>query len=130
MVAISKRDNRDFNFDWKFAKGEFTSANAPDFDDALWQDIRLPHDWSVEASFTQENATGCTAFLPGGVGWYRKTFAITREARGRVTWIEFDGVYKNCDVWLNGQHLGYHPSATCTCRGRCPINRARSRQWE
>ena len=48
-------------------------------------------------------------YLDGGVGWYRKTFATPPEAKDRRVWIEFDGVYMDSDVWLNGKHLGRHP---------------------
>ena len=48
-------------------------------------------------------------YLNGGIGWYRKTFDTPAEAKGRRTWIEFDGAYMDSDVWLNGQHLGRHP---------------------
>ena len=52
----------DFNLDWKFSKGDIENAEAVDFDDISWEAIRLPHDWSVSESFTQENAGGATAF--------------------------------------------------------------------
>ncbi len=99
----------DFNFGWKFKKGNIKNAQLPDFNDSSWREIRLPHDWSVEASFTQEDAAGATAFLPGGVGWYRKTFFLPEKAAEKLTKIYFDGVYNNAEVWINGQSLGNRP---------------------
>ena len=103
------RVTQDFNFGWKFSRGDSPEATLPAFDDSAWRDIRLPHDWSVEESFTQEETAGATAFLPGGIGWYRKRFTLPQEAQGKVTWIEFDGVYNNAKVWINGHPLGQRP---------------------
>ena len=99
----------DFNFDWKFYWGDVENAHAVDFDDNDWRDIRLPHDWSVEHVFTQENTAGATAFLPGGIGWYRKSFTMPASAKNKVTRVEFDGVYTNAEVWINGEYLGKRP---------------------
>ncbi|MBT4500153.1 MAG: glycoside hydrolase family 2 protein [Gemmatimonadetes bacterium] len=99
----------DFNFGWKFAREDQQGAEAEAFDDTGWRDVRLPHDWSVEESFTQENAGGSTAFLPGGIGWYRKTFSLPATSVDKKTWIEFDGVYSNAGVWINGHFLGKRP---------------------
>ena len=69
----------------------------------------MPHDWSVEHSFTQEKTSGATAYLPGGIGWYRKSFTLPSNSSNKVTWIEFDGVYSNSEVWINGEYLGKRP---------------------
>ncbi len=99
----------DFNFNWKFHKGDITNAQEISFDDSNWQDVRLPHDWSIAESFTQENAAGATAFLPGGIGWYRKTFKMPLSASDKITRINFDGIYNNSEVWINGHSLGKRP---------------------
>ena len=99
----------DFNNHWFFHLGDEPKAEAPDFDDAGWQAATLPHDWSVALPFTTEEAGGCTAFLPGGIGWYRKSFAVPESFKGKVVRIDFDGVYNNADVWINGHHLGQRP---------------------
>ncbi len=99
----------DFNFGWKFIQEDLPGAGKPDFDDAAWQDVRLPHDWSAEHSFTRENAGANNAFLPGGVGWYRKTFTLPKKTSQNATWIEFDGIYNNAEVWINGHYLGNWP---------------------
>ncbi|MBB6428706.1 glycoside hydrolase family 2 TIM barrel-domain containing protein [Algisphaera agarilytica] len=97
------RSDVDFNFDWQFTlEGE----SAPDSD---WREVRLPHDWSVEGQTTQEHGGNATAYLPGGVGHYRKSFVLPASAQGKRFRIEFDGVYSKSDVWVNGQHLGHRP---------------------
>ena len=70
----------------------------------------MPHDWSIEGPFDPHSPAGDGGgYLNGGIGWYRKTFATPPEAKDRRVWIEFDGVYMDSDVWLNGKHLGRHP---------------------
>ena len=82
----------------------------PGFADAGWRDVDLPHDWSIEGP-VEENAPsgGSGAYLPTGIGWYRKSFACPSSDRGRVVVLEFDGVYQNSEVWINGQYLGLRP---------------------
>ena len=99
----------DFNFEWVFARGDIEGAYETDFDDSQWRAVRLPHDWSVEEGFSQENTAGATAFMPGGIGWYRKSFVVPKEAEDKVIWVEFDGVYNNATVWINGHKLGNRP---------------------
>lgn len=104
----------DFNFDWKFSLLESTHAGdtlLPEklpMDDADWRDIRLPHDWSVEASF-DSTLEGCTGYLPGGVGVYQKHFPTPSDSEKKSTYVLFDGVYNNATFWLNGTVLGENP---------------------
>ena len=96
--------------DWRFFKGDVTGAERPDFDDAAWRRLDVPHDWSIEGPFDKNNPTGgAGGFLPAGVGWYRKHFALPTETRNRRVFIDFDGVMANSDVWINGFHLGHRP---------------------
>jgi beta-galactosidase len=96
-----------FSSDWKFFKGDAPGAEASAFDDRSWRTLDLPHDWSIEGPFHGPTHGGPRyGFLPLGVGWYRKSFRIPDPADNRKVFIRFDGVYKNSDVWLNGQHLG------------------------
>ena len=76
--------------------------------DKDWRSVDLPHDWSIEGPYSQKNASG-TGFLPGGIAWYRKTFTLPASQRGRKISVRFDGVYRDSDVWINGQHLGRRP---------------------
>ncbi|OUJ75939.1 sugar-binding domain-containing protein [Hymenobacter crusticola] len=98
-----------FNADWKFHKGDVTAGEKADFNDTNWRRLALPHDWSIEGPFSQEWASA-TGFLPGGIGWYRKTFDVPAGFRGKKVFVYFDGVYKNSEVWLNGHYLGKRPS--------------------
>jgi beta-galactosidase len=99
-----------FDFGWKFLKGDAPGAQQPDFADANWKDVDLPHDFSIEGPFSQDApARGQGGFLPTGVGWYRKHFNIPESYRGRKVSAEFDGVYQLSEVWINGQYLGKRP---------------------
>ena len=99
------------NFDsgWKFRPGDLNGAESASFDDHAWRTLDLPHDWSIEGSFKPDNpATNAGAALPGGIGWYRKTFSVT-DAKSKHRFIRFDGVYMNSTVWVNGHELGNRP---------------------
>ena len=101
--------NQDFNFDWKFKLQKDTTMpeNLP-MEDKNWRDVRLPHDWSVEFSFS-ENLEGCTGYLPGGVGVYQKHFDTPIDVSSQKAFVYFDGVYNNATFWLNGKKLGENP---------------------
>jgi beta-galactosidase len=96
---------------WRFHLGEVAEGQSPALDDSHWRLLDVPHDWSVELPFDPHSPSGeGGGWLNGGVGWYRKAFSLPPIARGRCCMaIEFDGVYMDSDVWLNGQHLGNHP---------------------
>ncbi|WP_282135296.1 sugar-binding domain-containing protein [Seonamhaeicola maritimus] len=100
----------DFNFNWKFVKGEQINAEQVTFDDASWEGVRLPHDWSIIAGYKRENTAASTGFTEGGIGWYRKTFHVPESDKGKIIWLEFDGVYNNSTVWINGKKLGFRPN--------------------
>src|SRR6185369_7874037 len=85
------------------------------FDDKAWRLLHLPHDFVVEGAF-DEKADGSHGFLPKGLGWYRKTFDLPASDKGRSLWIDFDGVYRNSSVWLNGKLLGKHASGYTSFR--------------
>lgn len=99
-----------FDPGWRFLKGDAPGAEKPDFADAAWRTLAVPHDWSIEGPFAQTNPTGgAGAYLPAGVGWYRKSFTLPASDAARRVFIEFDGVMANSDVWINGFHLGRRP---------------------
>lgn len=106
----SPRANIDFDAGWKFQKGDAAEAAAAGFDDSAWRALDLPHDWSVEGPFDEKNPSGASgAYLPGGTGWYRKTFRVPEGSAGRKVFVEFDGVHMNGEVWINGERLGMRP---------------------
>ncbi|MFN2110450.1 MAG: glycoside hydrolase family 2 TIM barrel-domain containing protein, partial [Anaerolineae bacterium] len=96
--------------DWRFVQRDVSGAEAIAFDDADWRTLDLPHDWSIEGAFSEDAPCGGGGgYLPGGMGWYRKHFMLPAEDEGRRVTVQFDGVYKHADVWINGHHLGFHP---------------------
>lgn len=99
-----------FDFEWRFIKNDITDAEKVGFDDSDWCQTDIPHDWSIEGPFSEENPSGPRGgYLPAGIGWYRKKFKIPTENEGKRVFIKFDGVYMNSDVWLNGHKLGNRP---------------------
>ncbi|AWM32244.1 sugar-binding domain-containing protein [Hymenobacter nivis] len=109
LPARAQRQQLLFNADWKFHLGDAPGSEQPSAADKGWRALSLPHDWSIEGPYSQQWASA-TAYLPGGVGWYRKTFAVPAGFRSKQVFIYFDGVYKNSEVWLNGHFLGKRPS--------------------
>lgn len=124
---------RAFNDGWHFHRGDAPGAEAEAFNDTSWRILDVPHDWSIEDLPAPENKTGAiwtegsnpfgagpfdlyasqgqtaTGWTVGGVGWYRKAFEKPQVPPGGKVELWFEGVYMNCDVWLNGTHLGNHP---------------------
>ncbi|MBD0278814.1 MAG: hypothetical protein ICV81_12760, partial [Flavisolibacter sp.] len=98
-----------FNDGWKFHKGEVSNGDKPTLNDADWRQVNLPHDWSIEGPFDEQWASA-TAYLPAGIGWYRKTFELGPNLPSKNIFLYFDGVYKNSEVWINGHYLGKRPN--------------------
>ncbi len=105
-----------FDWDWRFHRGGAQGAERPDFDDSKWRNLDLPHDWSIEelpsthSPFNPDAISQVSGgFTTGGTGWYRKTFTVPNEQKGKRILIQLDGVYMNTEAWLNGQWLGSHP---------------------
>ncbi|MGC8824432.1 MAG: beta-galactosidase GalB [Bacteroidales bacterium] len=99
-----------FTRQWRFYLGDTIGAYDPTFDDTRWRVLNLPHDWSIEGEFSDKHpATPGGGALPGGVGWYRKTFTIDPKDKDFLFFIDFDGVYRNAEVWINGHYLGKRP---------------------
>ncbi len=101
---------------WSFHLGGAQGAESPGFDDSQWRKLDLPHDWSIEdlpntSSPFNPNAISQVngGFTTGGTAWYRKSFTLRPEQKGKRIVIQFDGVYMNAEVWLNGQSVGSHP---------------------
>ena len=100
-----------FDADWRFTLGDPLDAEQPQFDHSQWDQVELPHDWSIKGPISQENATGSPGgFFPAGVGWYRKTFVAPADSSKKQLTIRFDGVYMLAEVWMNGRKLGTHPN--------------------
>jgi beta-galactosidase len=107
----------DFDKNWKFHLGDLTEGNTAGSDISKWRTLNLPHDWSIEGEFSKDNpATPEGGALPGGIGWYVKTFTVPVASKGKQVYIDFDGVYQKSDVWLNGHHLGFRPNGYISFR--------------
>jgi beta-galactosidase len=105
------RQEMDFNKGWKFSLGDQASWSAAEYNDKTWRTLDLPHDWSIEGKFDKDHpATVGGGALPGGTGWYRKQFQVSATAKGKYIAIDFDGVYRNSEVWINGHYLGKRPN--------------------
>lgn len=111
------RENVDFTEGWKFYLGDDSIAYNTQYDDAKWRILDLPHDWSIEADFSLKNpATPGGGALPGGIGWYRKDFVVDKSDKGKNVYIDFDGIYWNSKVWINGHLLGERPNGYISFR--------------
>ena len=100
------------NFDegWRFQIGDPSGAQTTDFNDATWRTLNVPHDWSIAGAFDQNAPGGGTAaYLPTGIGWYRKGFTLAKNTAGKRVTLEFDGIYQRSEVWINGVSLGMRP---------------------
>ena len=100
--------------DWLFHRGDVDSSNAvisASYDDRQWQPVHLPHDYVLDEtgnySPTNDRSHG---YLPIKMAWYRKRFTIPQSAEGKILQLEFEGVFRDSQVWLNGRFLGSHPS--------------------
>jgi beta-galactosidase len=110
-----------FDDNWRFIKDNPTGAENLVFDDSKWRIVDLPHDWSIE-DLPNQNGDSIvgpfsmasigemgTGYTIGGTAWYRKSFVIDKADKDKITYLQFDGVYMNSDVWINGKHIGNHP---------------------
>lgn len=91
-------------------KGAAERASYASASDSAWETVRLPHDWSILAGYQRKHTAASTGFTEGGVGVYRKVFHVPQSDSGRVIWVEFDGVYCQSRVRINGTQLGVRPN--------------------
>lgn len=106
-----------FDKDWKFFLGNDSLAAFQNFSDSSWRILNLPHDWSIEGEFSEnEAATPDGGALPTGIGWYRKSFQIENYSAEKKYYIDFDGVFCNSEVWINNHYLGKRPNGYISFR--------------
>lgn len=115
------RETQLFDSQWKFQLGDVEGAQNAAFSDAGWRSLDLPHDYSIEGPAGADPSTmvgpfdrrspagGGGGFLNGGVAWYRKTFTVPAADAGKRVTIQFDGVYMDSTIYLNGKEIGKHP---------------------
>ena len=109
MLTAQARDRQNFDNGWRFVLADSAQMSKTDYHDTHWRALNLPHDWAVEGDFLCSNPSGAGGgALPGGIGWYRKTFNLQKK-QGECYFIEFDGVYMNARVYINGKEVGYRP---------------------
>lgn len=106
-AQVSFGQSEKFNDNWRFILEDATEATKPTYDDSKWRKLNLPHDWSIEGQMSPTLAS-CTGYLPGGIGWYRKTFEVSDTNKRH--YIYFEGVYNRSEVYLNGHLLGKRPN--------------------
>ena len=100
--------SQNFNSNWKFYFGDAGNAQGATFDDSKWEQVSLPHDYSISQEYSKSMEAE-SAYLGGGTGWYRKNFTLGSDTQGKRVRIDFDGVYMNATVWVNGHEVGTHP---------------------
>ena len=99
-----------FNDGWRFSLSDSAIYASPSYNDASWRSLSLPHDWAIEGDFSESNPSGTGGgALPGGTGWYRKSFTLSPEQAKENIYIDFDGAYMNSTVYINGHELGTRP---------------------
>jgi beta-galactosidase len=99
-----------FDTGWKFHLGDATGAQASSFDDGAWTALDVPHDYSISQPFMQNSPAGAGGgYLGGGIGWYRKTFTPPELSSGQRLFIQFDGVYMDSTVYLDGKQVCGRP---------------------
>ena len=109
ITTIGARQRQNFDADWLFMLADSAQMAEVDYDDSHWRRLNVPHDWAREGDFYVGNPSGASGgALPGGVGWYRKKFEV-RGLKDEVFFLEFDGVYMNSTVYVNGQKVGFRP---------------------
>ncbi|WP_163397453.1 sugar-binding domain-containing protein [Flavobacterium fluviatile] len=109
-IGYAQRTQTNFNQNWRFILEDKNLFSAKEFDDSSWQNLNIPHDWSFEKGVRKGGDQGQGGgYHDGGIGWYRKSFVVKKESLSKTNYINFDGVYMNSEVWINGNYLGKRP---------------------
>ena len=99
-----------FDLGWKFKLGDVSGAQGATFDDSSWTALDVPHDWSVSLAFNQSSkASFGGGYLDGGIGWYRKSFTLPAQTADQRVFLQFDGIYMDSTVYLNGTQVCARP---------------------
>ena len=106
-LTAQARERQCFDKDWRFVLADSVQMSETGYNDSWWRTLDVPHDWAREGDFFVGNPSGAGGgALPGGIGWYRKHFTLDKIEK---VYIEFDGVYMNSTVYVNGQEVGFRP---------------------
>lgn len=106
---ISFGESEKINTNWQFILKDEKGASQEQYNTAKWSNVDLPHDWSVKGQLSPTLAS-CTGYLPGGIGWYRKSLVVPQEKSNEKVYLYFEGVYNRSEVYVNGQLLGKRPN--------------------
>ncbi len=98
-----------FNDNWLFTLTEQISGHLITLDESDFKSVTLPHDFSIEQPYNKEVGDGCTGYLVGGIGWYRKHFTATDEMHSGNVFLCFDGIYNRSDIYVNEHFVAFHP---------------------
>lgn len=109
MAQVSFGQPQKISDGWKFFPGDELEAPKPSFDERRWKNVDLPHDWSIREQLSPTLASA-TGYLPGGIGWYRKTLNVPQDKQGEQLYLYFEGVYNRSEVFINGHSLGKRPN--------------------
>lgn len=109
-LGTSARNRQNFDDDWLFNLADSSQMSTISYNDKTWRKLDIPHDWAIEGDFSVSNPAGASGgALPGGIGWYRKHFRLNGKDKSNKYYIDFDGVYMNSTVYVNGHELGTRP---------------------
>lgn len=112
VLTVQSRTRQCFDEGWRFVLADSATMSTPQYNDNHWRQLNLPHDWAIEGDFQASNPSGAGGgALPGGIGWYRKHFTLTANSPKPTAcyFLEFDGVYMNSTVYVNGKEVGTRP---------------------
>lgn len=108
-AQVSFGNAEKINQSWRFMLKDVENAQQTNVDDSRWEQVSLPHDWSVKGVLSP-NLASCTGYLPGGIGWYRKSLLISENKKNEKIYLYFEGVYNRSEVYINGKLLGKRPN--------------------
>lgn len=99
----------------QFIRADYTKAGnnslaLAQYDDSKWKDVTLPHDFVIERNVYDSTLASSTGSLKKGIAWYRKVFHIPREDMNGRLFLQFDGIFRNSEIWLNGCLVGRQTS--------------------
>ena len=107
LTTIQARQRQNFDADWLFVLADSAQMSKAEYNDSWWRQLDVPHDWAIEGDFYVGHPSGAGGgALPGGIGWYRKHFSLEKIEK---VFLEFDGVYMNSTVYVNGEKVGFRP---------------------
>jgi len=115
LAGTARAESLSLSQEWRFHKGDISEAARSDLDDASWRPVVVPHDFSIEDSpdgrppFDPATLQGAdSGYIPGGIGWYRRHIPLDEASARRAVLLDFEAVYMNAEVWVNGEKLATH----------------------